>query len=90
LQKIIESVESVIEIEVKNIYKSSILNESEQSHIKTQLIGTYTEKLMKMICERWSASEESKILQEMGYNVEIVPLEKQIDENYILLTREIL
>ena len=90
LEKIVESIEKIIEIDVKNVYKSSILSEAQGTSVKVQLIGSYTEKLMEMIKQRWTSSNEREILKEMGYNVEIVPIEFKLDENYILLTKELL
>ena len=90
LEKIVESIEKIIEIGVKNVYKSSILNETQGTSVKAQLVGSYTEKLMEMIKQRWTSSNERKILKEMGYNVQIIPIELKLDENYILLTKELL
>ena len=90
LEKIVESIEEIIEIGVKNVYKSSILNETQGTSMKVQLVGSYTEKLMEMIKQRWTSSNERKILKEMGYSVEIIPIELKLDENYILLTKELL
>ena len=90
LEKIVESIEEIIEIGVKNVYKSSILNETQGTSVKAQLVGSYTEKLMEMIKQRWISSNERKILKEMGYNVQIIPIEFKLDENYILLTKELL
>ena len=90
LEKIVESIEEIIEIEVKNVYKSSILSEAQGTSIKVQLIGSYTEKLMEMIKQRWTSSNECKLLREAGYNVEIIPIELKLDENYVLLTKRVL
>ena len=90
LEKIVESIEEIIEIEVKNVYKSSILSEAQGTSVKVQLVGSYTEKLMEMINQRWTSSNERKILKEMGYNVGIVPIEFKLDENYILVTKDLL
>jgi hypothetical protein len=90
LEKIVESIEEIIEIGVKNVYKSSILNETQGTSVKVQLVGSYTEKLMEMIKQRWTSSNERKILKEMGYNVQIIPIELKLDENYILMTKELL
>ena len=90
LEKIVESMEKIIEIEVKNVYKSSILSETQGTSVKVQLIGSYTEKLMEMIKQRWASSREREVLKEMGYNVKIIPIEFKLDENYILVTKELL
>ena len=90
LEKIVESIEKIIEIEVKNVYKSSILSETQGTSVKVQLIGSYTEKLMEMIKQRWASSREREVLKEMGYNVKIIPIEFKLDENYILVTKELL
>jgi hypothetical protein len=90
LEKIVESIEEIIEIGVKNVYKSSILSETQGTSVKVQLVGSYTKKLMEMIEQRWTSSNERETLREMGYNVEIVPIELKLDENYILLTKELL
>ena len=90
LEKIVESIEEIIEIGVKNVYKSSILNETQGTSVKVQLVGSYTEKLMEMIEQRWTSSNEREILKEMGYNVQIIPIELKLDENYILMTKELL
>tara|TARA_R110000824_G_scaffold49483_10_gene138824 strand:- start:2753 stop:3415 length:663 start_codon:yes stop_codon:yes gene_type:complete len=90
LEKIVESVEEIIEIDVKNIYRSSILSEAQGTSVKVQLVGSYTEKLMEMINDRWASSNEKKQLREMGYNVEIIPIELKLDENYVLLTKWLL
>jgi len=90
LEKIVESIEKIIEIDVKNVYKSSILSETQGSLVKVQLVGSYTEKLMEMIKQRWVSSNERETLKEMGYNVEIIPIELKLDENYILITKELL
>ena len=90
LEKIVESIEKIIEIEVKNVYKSSILSETQGTSVKVQLIGSYTEKLMEMIKQRWASSREREVLKEMGYNVKIIPIEFKLEENYILVTKELL
>jgi len=90
LEKIVESIEKIIEIDVKNVYKSSILSETQGTSVKVQLVGSYTEKLMEMIKQRWTSSNERKILKEIGYNVEIIPIELKLDENYVLLTKSML
>ena len=90
LEKIVESIEEIIEIGVKNVYKSSILNETQGASVKVQLVGSYTEKLMEMIKQRWTSSGEHETLKEMGYNVQIIPIELKLDENYILMTKELL
>jgi hypothetical protein len=90
LESIVENIESVIEIPVRKVYKSSLINESEGVSVKVQLAGFYTDKLMKMISERWINSKERSTLQEQGYNIEIIPDGNSLDENYILLTRELL
>ena len=90
LEKIIESIEEIIEIDVKNIYRSSILSEAQGTSVKVQLVGSYTERLMEMIKQRWTSSDEHETLKEMGYDVQIIPIELKLDENYILLTKELL
>jgi len=90
LEKIVESIEKIIEIDVKNVYKSSILNEMQGTSVKVQLVGSYTKKLMEMIEQRWTSSGEHETLKEMGYNVQIIPVELKLDENYTLLTKELL
>ena len=45
---------------------------------------------MEMIEQRWTSSNEREILKEMGYNVQIIPIELKLDENYILMTKELL
>ena len=90
LEKIVESIEEIIEIGVKNVYKSSILSEALGTSVKVQLVGSYTEKLMEMIKQRWGSSSECKLLREAGYNVEIIPIELKLDENYVLLTKSML
>ena len=90
LEKIVESIEKIVEIEVKNVYKSSILNETQGTSVKVQLVGSYTEKLMEMINQRWTSCGDRKKLKEMGYNIEIVPIELKLDENYVLLTKALL
>ena len=45
---------------------------------------------MEMINDRWASSNEKKQLREMGYNVEIIPIELKLDENYVLLTKWLL
>tara|TARA_R100000008_G_scaffold21543_1_gene11318 strand:+ start:1384 stop:1878 length:495 start_codon:yes stop_codon:yes gene_type:complete len=89
-QKIQESIEKVLEIQVRKIYKSPVLNESGGLQIKAQLIGAYTQKLMEMIRERWTSSSEYKVLQEMGYEVQVIDGDDMVEENYILLTKELL
>jgi ferredoxin-fold anticodon binding domain-containing protein len=90
LEGIVENIESIIEIPVRKVYKSSLINESEGVSVKVQLAGFYTDKLMNMISERWLNSKERSVLQEKGYNIEIIPDGNSLDENYILLTRELL
>ena len=90
IQKIVESVEEIIEIEVKNVYSASVLNEGQGIPIKVQLVGSYTEKLMEMINQRWTSCYDHKTLKKIGYNVDIVPIELKLDENYILLTKDLL
>ena len=89
-EKIIEDIELVIEIQVRNLYRSSIINESGGQNLKAQLIGSYTDKLMEMIQDRWSASSQHSDLKKLGYSVEIIPIEVTLDENYILVTKELL
>ena len=89
-EKIIEDIELVIEIQVRNLYCSSIINESGGQILKAQLIGSYTDKLMEMIQDRWSASSQHSDLKKLGYSVEIIPIEVTLDENYILVTKELL
>jgi hypothetical protein len=90
IQKIVESVEEIIEIEVKNVYRAPVLNEAQGMPIKVQLVGSYTEKLMEMINQRWASCYDHKNLKKSGYNVEIIPIELKLDENYILLTKDLL
>tara|TARA_R110002073_G_scaffold315421_1_gene487996 strand:+ start:627 stop:764 length:138 start_codon:yes stop_codon:yes gene_type:complete len=45
---------------------------------------------MEMIKQRWTSSGEHETLKEMGYNVQIIPIELKLDENYILMTKELL
>ena len=47
------------------------------------------EKQIKKLIEA-QKSNEKEILKEMGYNVEIVPIELKLDENYILMTKDLL
>ena len=79
-----------IEIQVRNLYRSSVINESDGQNLKAQLIGSYTDKLMEMIQDRWSASSQCSDLKKLGYSVEIIPIEVTLDENYILMTKELL
>jgi hypothetical protein len=72
------------------VYKSSMLNEAQGTSVKVQLVGSYTEKLMEMIKQRWTSSREHEVLKETGYNVEIIPIELKLDESYTLLTKKLL
>ena len=90
LKKIVEDVERVLEIPVDQIFKLSSINESDGINITAQLAGSYTEKLMEMIQERWLQSSEYKSLQEMGYNINIADGEKTIEGSNTLLTKIIL
>ena len=90
VERIIEDIELVIEIQVRNLYRSSVINESGGQILKAQLIGSYTDKLMEMIQDRWSASSQHSDLKKLGYSVEIIPIEVTLDENYILMTKELL
>ena len=43
-----------------------------------------------MIQDRWAASSQHSDLKKLGYSVEIIPIEVTLDENYILVTKELL
>ena len=90
LQKIQENVIQVLEIEVRRLYSSSVINESGGMTVKAQLIGAYTDKLMEMIRERWKNSNENKYLQEMGYHVQIISGDDQVGKEYFSVTKDLL
>jgi len=85
LNKVVEDVERVLEIPVNEIFKLNSINESDGINITVQLAGAYTEKLMKMIQERWFESNEYKSLQEMGYNISVVDSEALIKDSVSLI-----
>ena len=90
LQKRQENITQVLEIEVRRLYNSSVINESGGTTVKAQLVDAYTNKLMEMIRERWKNSNENKYLQEMGYDVQVISGDDQVDKEYFSVTKDLL